>query len=579
MRKKTKIICTIGPASESPAGLKKLVKGGANVFRLNFSHGDHAEHAKRIQDIRALREEMDCPIGIMLDTKGPEIRIKTFEKTPVELVEGNLFTLTTRDVVGTEEIVSITYDGLPADVAPGTVILIDDGLVAMEVVEIKDGTDIVCKVKNGGQLSNRKGVNVPGVDVKLPSVTEKDIDDILFGIEQGIDFIAASFIRKAQDVLEIRQLLQENGGDGIQIISKIECHQAIVNIEEIAKASDAVMVARGDLGVEVPLQQVPIFQKEIIQLCKSIGRPVITATQMLDSMIRNPRPTRAEVNDVASSVYDGCDAVMLSGETAAGKYPVEALTTMSSICQHVENHARILPSSTMEKSEYNITDAVSHACCECAKDVNAKAIVTSTSSGYTAKMIAKFRPECRIIATTPNKSVYHKLSLTWGVLPVLSKQSTSTDEMLVDAVNTAKQTGLVHDGDVVVISAGVPLGVSGTTNLLKVSMVGDVLVRGKGIGNGTVRGHVCVAKTLEDCKEMNSRSILIVKETDDRYLPYMKLARAIVCEDANISGHTAAFAVQQGKPAIIGAMGITELLKTDESVSLDINRGRVFKRS
>lgn len=321
MRKKTKIICTIGPASESPAVLKKLVKGGANVFRLNFSHGDHAEHAKRIQDIQTLRKEMNMPIGIMLDTKGPEIRIKTFQQTPVELVEGDTFTLTTRDVEGTKEIVSITYEGLPQDVQPGTVILIDDGLVAMEVLEVKDGTDIVCKVKNGGQLSNRKGVNVPGVDVKLPSITEKDIDDILFGIQQGIDFIAASFIRKAQDVLEIRQLLQENGGEGIQIISKIECHQAIVNIEEIAKASDAVMVARGDLGVEVPLQQVPIFQKEIIQLCKSIGRPVITATQMLDSMIRNPRPTRAEVNDVASSVYDGCDAVMLSGKRQPGSIP------------------------------------------------------------------------------------------------------------------------------------------------------------------------------------------------------------------------------------------------------------------
>ena len=445
MRKKTKIICTIGPASESPAVLKKLVKGGANVFRLNFSHGDHAEHAKRIQDIQTLRKEMNMPIGIMLDTKGPEIRIKTFQQTPVELVEGDTFTLTTRDVEGTKKIVSITYEGLPQDVQPGTVILIDDGLVAMEVLEVKDGTDIVCKVKNGGQLSNRKGVNVPGVDVKLPSITEKDIDDILFGIQQGIDFIAASFIRKAQDVLEIRQLLQENGGEGIQIISKIECHQAIVNIEEIAKASDAVMVARGDLGVEVPLQQVPIFQKEIIQLCKSIGRPVITATQMLDSMIRNPRPTRAEVNDVASSVYDGCDAVMLSGETAAGKYPVEALSTMASICQHVENHARILPSSSMEKEEYNITDAVSHACCECARDVSAKAIVTSTSSGYTAKMIAKFRPECRIIATTPSESVYNKLSLTWGVTPIVAPQSTSTDEMLKQSVDCLLYTSDAAD--------------------------------------------------------------------------------------------------------------------------------------
>lgn len=579
MRKKTKVICTIGPASESPAILEKLVEGGANVFRLNFSHGDHEEHAKRIRDIRALREKMGLPIGIMLDTKGPEIRIKTFKQPPVTLAEGELFTLTTREVEGDQSIVSITYAGLPQDVEPGTMILIDDGLVAMEVAEVKNGTDVVCQVKNGGQLSNRKGVNVPGVDVKLPSITDKDIDDILFGIEQGIDFIAASFIRKAQDVLEIRQLLQEHGGEGIQIISKIECHQAIVNIEEIAKASDAVMVARGDLGVEVPLQQVPIFQKEIIQLCKSLGRPVITATQMLDSMIRNPRPTRAEVNDVASSVYDGCDAVMLSGETAAGKYPVEALETMASICQHVENHAQILPSSTMEKEEYNITDAVSHACCECASDVNAKAIVTSTSSGYTAKMIAKFRPGCRIIATTPKESVYNKLSLTWGVTPILSEQSTSTDEMFKQSVEAAKKTGLVHDGDVVVISAGVPLGVSGTTNLLKVSMVGDVLVRGRGIGTGTVRGRVCVAKSLEDCITLSSRDILVVKETDDRYLPFMKMARAIVCENNNVSSHTAAYALKQGKPAIIGAMGITEMLKTNDSVSLDINRGRVFKRS
>ena len=576
--RKTKIICTLGPSTDKEGVLRDLIANGMNVARFNFSHGSHEEHLGRLEKLKALREELGKPVAALLDTKGPEIRLKDFKNGVENLVAGQTFTLTTRDVEGTNEICSITYKDLPMDVEPNGTIMLDDGLIKLQIQTVND-TDIVCTVLNSGKIKNKKGVNVPGVHLSMPYMSQRDKDDIIFGIQQGYDFIAASFTRSAKDILAIRSILKEYDCHFINIIAKIENMEGVENIDEILRVVDGVMVARGDLGVEVPLQQVPIFQKEIIQLCKSIGRPVITATQMLDSMIRNPRPTRAEVNDVASSVYDGCDAVMLSGETAAGKYPVEALSTMASICQHVENHARILPSSSMEKEEYNITDAVSHACCECARDVNAKAIVTSTSSGYTAKMIAKFRPECRIIATTPSESVYNKLSLTWGVTPIVAPQSTSTDEMLKQSVETAKLTGLVHDGDVVVISAGVPLGVSGTTNLLKVSMVGDVLVRGRGIGNGTVRGHVCVAKTLEDCASMSSRDILVVKETDDRYLPYMKMARAIVCENSNVSSHTAVYAIKQGKPAIIGALGITEQLKTGDSVSLDISRGRVFRRS
>ena len=576
--KKTKIICTVGPACDSEEKLEQLIAGGANVFRLNFSHGNHTEHGARIDRIHALRERLQIPLGIVLDTKGPEIRIGTFASGPISLKQGDRFTLTTREVPGDASIVSITYQGLPEDVKVGTNILIDDGLVSLTVEEVNK-TDVICTVQNGGELSDRKGVNVPGVDVRLPAITEKDVDDILFGIEKGVEFIAASFVRKASDILEIRRLLQENGGAGIQIISKVECRQAVENIEEIIKVSDAVMVARGDLGVEVPMQRVPIIQKEIISMCKALGRPVVVATQLLDSMIRNPRPTRAEVNDVASAVYDGCDCVMLSGETASGKYPVQALKTMAAICNSIEAHTHILPAQDVNRYNSTITDAVSHACCQCAEDVQAKAIITSTSGGHTARMIAKYRPQCQIIATTQNRSVYHRMSMVWGVQPLMSKVYDSTDEMIDASVEAISEAGLVKDGDVVVISAGVPVGVSGSTNLLKVHIIGAVLSQGKGIGRGTVHGRVCVVHSVGECQtNFQEGDILVAPETDHDYLPFMRLAKAIIVEDPRPDCHTAIVGVAMGTPVILGAKHATQMIKNGCYVTVEPERGTVLNR-
>ncbi len=573
--KNTKIVATIGPASDDPAVLEQLAKAGANVFRLNFSHGNHEEHALRIDRIHALRDRLNIPLGVVLDTKGPEIRIGSFAKGPVTVKSGQDFTLTTREVAGDANTVSITYKGLPHDVKAGTRILLDDGLILLEVVKVHEG-DILCTVLNGGELSNNKGVNVPGVDVKLPAITDKDIEDILFGIQKGVDFIAASFVRKGADILAIRRLLHENGGDGIQIISKIECRQAVDNIEEIVRVSDAIMVARGDLGVELPLQEVPVIQKELIHLCKALGRPVIIATQMMDSMIRNPRPTRAEVNDVANAVYDQCDCVMLSGESAAGAYPVQSVETMATICKTIESRIEDKPMLATVPGD-SVADAVSYACCQCAQNIKAKAIVTVTSSGHTARMIAKYRPQATIVATTPHRQVYHRLALVWGVHPLISELGGSTDEIMDGAVHVAQNSKYVNYGDVVVLTAGVPVGVSGSTNLLKVHVIGDVLARGMAMGDGTIRGRVCLAKNILDCqKNFQQGDILVTKGTDHDYLPFMRLASALVTEDEKPNCHTAVVGVALGTPLIIGVKGITDIVKNGSVITVDAERGLVL---
>lgn len=572
--KNTKIVATIGPASDDPAILEQFAKAGANVFRLNFSHGNHKEHGLRIERIKALREKLDIPLGIVLDTKGPEIRIGTFPNGPITLEPGQAFILTTRDVPGEDGIVSINYKDLPGDVRKGTDILLDDGLISLKVEEVS-GPDIHCRVVNGGQLSDHKGANVPGVDIKLPAVTDKDVEDILFGIEQGVDFIAASFVRKSADILAIRRLLHENGGDGIQIISKIECRQALSNIEEIVRVSDAVMVARGDMGVELPLQEVPVIQKELIRLCRLLGRPVIIATQMMDSMIRNPRPTRAEVNDVANAVYDQCDCVMLSGESAAGAYPVQSVQTMAAICNAIE--ARIKKKDMAAEPGESVADAVAYACCQCAQNINAKAIITVTSSGQTARIIAKYRPQATIVATTPSKQVYHRLSLVWGVNPLVSEPGASTDEIMDYAVHATQNSQYVKDGDVVVLTAGVPVGVSGSTNMLKVHVIGDILARGMAMGHGTIRGRVCLAKSVSDCqKNFQQGDILVTKQTDHDYLPFMRLASALITEDERPNCHTATVGVALGIPLIIGVKGITDIVKNGSVITVDADRGLVI---
>lgn len=472
--RKTKIICTLGPSTEDDGVLKELMLAGMDVARLNFSHGDHKQHGKNLERIRRLREELGLPVAALLDTKGPEIRVKTFKEGKVILERGQKFTLTTRDVIGTEEIAGITYADLPKDIHEGMKILIDDGLIELDVIEIGE-TDIVCHVENGGQVSNNKGVNVPNADLSMPFISERDYEDILFGIEENVDYIAASFVRTAEDVLAIKKILEDQGCTTIRIISKIENMQGVENIHEIIKVSDGVMVARGDMGVEIPMEEVPVLQKKIIKECMAEGKIVITATQMLDSMMKNPRPTRAEATDVANAIYDGSSAIMLSGETAAGAYPVEALMTMVKIAERAEEdinyRSRLAQSRDVIKPD--ITTAISHATCTTSIDLDAAAIVTVTASGRTAHMISRYRPGCPIIGCTSNASVWRQMSLVWGVIPLIIPEYQNTRDLFNAAVAAANKAGYVQTGEVVVLTAGVPIGTTGTTNILKVQIAGE----------------------------------------------------------------------------------------------------------
>lgn len=470
--RKTKIVCTIGPSSESLENTKKLILAGMNVARLNFSHGDFEEHGNRIKTIRQASEELGKSVAILLDTKGPEIRTGKLAVEPIELVQDEFITLTTEEILGDKDRISVTYSELPNDVEVGSTILIDDGLIGLTVVDIQ-GTEIKCRIVNGGTIKSKKGVNVPGVHISLPGITEKDANDIIFGIEQGIDFIAASFVRKASDVLEIRELLEKHNATYIQIISKIENQQGVDNLDEILEVSDGLMVARGDLGVEIPAEDVPLAQKTMIEKCNRVGKPVITATQMLDSMQRNPRPTRAEASDVANAIFDGTDAIMLSGETAAGKYPVESVLTMSRIAEKAESALkyREIFEKQSHAQQTTVTEAISQAVANSALDLNAKAIITSTETGYTARMVSKYRPKSPIIAVTTVDQTLRRLALAWGVTPVKGKQAASTDELFDCAMKGGVESGLVKEGDLVVITAGVPLGRSGSTNLVKISQI------------------------------------------------------------------------------------------------------------
>ncbi|WMT39548.1 pyruvate kinase [Paenibacillus sp. D2_2] len=470
--RKTKIVCTIGPSSESLENTKKLIMAGMNVARLNFSHGDFEEHGNRIKTIRQASKELGKTIAILLDTKGPEIRTGKLLEEPIELVQDEFITLTTEEILGDKNRISITYKELPGDVKVGSTILIDDGLIGLTVEEVQ-GTEIKCRIVNGGTIKSKKGVNVPGVNISLPGITEKDANDIKFGVEQGIDFIAASFVRKANDVLEIRKLLESMNATHIQIISKIENQQGVDNLDEILEVSDGLMVARGDLGVEIPAEDVPLVQKLMIEKCNRVGKPVITATQMLDSMQRNPRPTRAEASDVANAILDGTDAIMLSGETAAGKYPVESVQTMSRIAEKAESaldYHGILVKQRIAQ-ETTVTEAISQAVTTSALELNAKAIITSTETGYTARMVSKYRPQAPIVAVTTQDQTLRRLALNWGVIPVKGHVATSTDEMFDNAMKGGLESGVVAEGDLVVITAGIPLGSSGSTNLIKVGQV------------------------------------------------------------------------------------------------------------
>ncbi|WP_432402199.1 pyruvate kinase [Wukongibacter sp. M2B1] len=577
--RKTKIVCTIGPASESKEIFSSLVKNGLNVARLNFSHGNHEEHLQRIKMIKEVRRELDIPVAILLDTKGPEIRTGKFAKETVELVEGQEFILTTEEVAGDETRCTITYDKLPKDVKNGDKILIDDGLIELEVIDVPNDKEIKCEVKNGGTVKNKKGINVPGVSINLPAITAKDISDIEFGINNHIDFIAASFIRKADDVHEIRKILEKNNAHQIQIISKIENQEGLDNIDEIIDVSDGIMVARGDLGVEIPTEMVPLAQKEMIRKCNAAGKPVITATQMLDSMMRNPRPTRAEVTDVANAIFDGTDAIMLSGETAAGKYPLEAVKTMANIAERTEqslDYRAILEKGAANK-EASVTYAVSHATCTTAHDLGASAIITATSSGFTARMVSKFRPKAPIIAATTKEEVLRRLILIWGVKPVLIEDVKSTDEIFDLSVEKAREYEYIESGDLVVITAGVPVGVAGATNLIKVDIVGEILIKGMGVGKNADSGKVCNVKTASELgAKFEDGDVLVTVATDKDMIKYIEKASAVIVEEGGLSSHAAIVGLSLGKPVIVGAENCTKLLDNGQVVTVDAIRGLVY---
>lgn len=578
--KKTKIVCTIGPSSEKPEILEELIKNGMNVARLNFSHGTHEEHLEKIKTIRKVRRKLNVPVAIMLDTKGPEIRTGNFDVDEVYLKPNDTFTLTTRDIIGNANIVSVSYKGLPNDVEVGSIIYIDDGLVQLEVTEIKDGTEVVCKALNNGILSNHKGVNLPGSKTNLPSITPKDVDDIKFGIENDIDFIAASFVRKKEDVYDIRRVLEDHGGENIKIISKIESQEGVDNLDEIIEASDGIMVARGDLGVEIKTELIPIVQKQIIRKVNMASKPVITATQMLDSMIRNPRPTRAETTDVANAIIDGTDCVMLSGETAGGKYPVEAVNTMRNICITTEL------SDDFNKNVYetdistinNITNAIAKNTCDIAKELDAKAIISCTSSGNTSRVLSKFKPKTNIVAATITEKVARQLSVVWGVYPVVIQEAKETDELIERAIFAAINEKYVNEGDLTVVTAGIPLGISGNSNLIKVHVIGDIITSGTGIGTKSVAGKVCLASTKKELEEkFEEGDIIVAKFTDSDITEFIEKASALVTEEGGLTSHTAISAVHFGIPAVVGAFNIRNLIKNGEIITVDPIGGVIYK--
>ena len=579
--RKTKIICTLGPSTDKDGVLRELVANGMNVARFNFSHGSYEEHKGRLDNLKAIRAELGKPVAALLDTKGPEIRLKEF-KNGVEMLEaGQTFTLTTREVEGTKEICSITYKDLPQDVHEGGTIMLDDGLIKLRITNVTD-TDITCEVLNSGKIKNKKGVNVPGVHLSMPYLSQRDRDDIIFGVQQGFDFIAASFVRTAQDVYDIRNLLNEYDSN-IRIIAKIENREGVNNIDSILAAADAVMVARGDLGVEIDFTELPGIQKSVIDRSFSFGKPIVTATQMLDSMMVNPRPTRAEISDVANAIYDGTSAIMLSGETAAGAYPVEALKTMSAIAERTENEVHYRDNRLVDagNGQISVSDATAHAACVTAKDVNASAIVTVSESGNTARLLSKYRPAQPIIACVMNEQVQRQLAISWGITPLMMALAHSTDELIEMSTSLAKENGYLHDGELAVVTAGVPVGVSGTTNMIKIHMIGNCLATGVGIGPegsalANATGKACVCHNLDELRaKFKPGMVLVVPSTSNEMLSYVRDAAALVVEEPGLNSHAAIAGKALLKPTIVGAAGATSHIRDGLMVAVDCAHGNV----
>ncbi len=579
--KRTKIVCTLGPTTNTEEKVRELIEKGMDAARINFSHGDYESRTVLINAVKKVRQELNVPIPLILDTKGPEIRIKKFkDNKKIYLESGSRFILTTREVEGNESMVSVTYHNLPLELEKGSRVLLDDGLVELKVLNIED-TDIECEVINGGFLSSNKGVNIPDVYINLPILTQRDIDDLKFGIKMGFDYVAASFIRSAGDVLKIRRVLEENGGKDIFIISKIENREGVKNIDDILAVSDGIMVARGDLGVEIPIDEVPLVQKELIKKANDACKPVITATQMLESMVSNPRPTRAEASDVANAIFDGSDAIMLSGETAQGNYPAEAVEIMAKIAETTENSIDYTHKlrSNFNGMHRNMTNAISYAACATAAELNTSCIATVTKSGLTARMIAKYKPVCPIAASSSSERVWRQLNLVWGCKPVLEKEIADNNKVFDLALSTAVKSGLAQNGDTVVIAIGVPVGVSGSTNTMRVDIVGNVICKGKGVGDKRVSGKADVIKFAGEAeKKFKTGDILVTSKTDNSILPYIKRASALVIGPMD-NGQNA-YAELIGNildiPVVMCGVNVTDLIKDETLITVDGKKGFVY---
>ncbi|ATH62431.1 pyruvate kinase [Staphylococcus pasteuri] len=578
--RKTKIVCTIGPASESEEMIEKLINAGMNVARLNFSHGSHEEHKGRIDTIRKVAKRLNKTVAILLDTKGPEIRTHNMKDGVIELEKGKEVIVSMSEVEGTPEKFSVTYDNLINDVQVGSYILLDDGLVELQVKDIDHNNgEVKCDILNIGELKNKKGVNLPGVKVNLPGITDKDADDIRFGIKEDVDFIAASFVRRPSDVLDIREILEQEKAN-ITIFPKIENQEGIDNIEEILEVSDGLMVARGDMGVEIPPEKVPMVQKDLIRKCNKLGKPVITATQMLDSMQRNPRATRAEASDVANAIYDGTDAVMLSGETAAGLYPEEAVKTMRNIvvsAEAAQDYKKLLSDRT-KLVETSLVNAIGISVAHTALNLNVKAIVAATESGSTARTISKYRPHSDIIAVTPSEKTARQCAIVWGVYPVVKEGRKNTDALLNNAVATAVETERVQNGDLIIITAGVPTGEKGTTNMMKIHLVGDEIAKGQGVGRGSVVGTAIVADSASDLKDVDlSDKIIVTNSVDETLVPYVDQAIGLITEENGITSPSAIVGLEKGIPTVVGVENATKEIKNDMLVTVDAANGKVFE--
>lgn len=575
--RKTKIVCTLGPSTDREGVLREMIQAGMNVARFNFSHGTHAEHKARLDALKTLREELDAPVAAMLDTKGPEVRLKDFAGGRVHLTAGQEFTLTTVQVEGDAHRCSITYGELPGDVKAGDTILLDDGLVRLTVLETSE-TEIRCRVENDGDMKNHKGVNVPGVRLNMPYMSQQDRDDLLFGAEQGFDYVAASFVRSAADVRELRHVL-DKAGSRMRIIAKIENQEGVSNLPEILDAADGIMVARGDMGVEIDFAEIPLIQKNMIARCVACGKPVITATQMLDSMMENPRPTRAEITDVANAIYDGTSAIMLSGETAAGRYPVGSVKTMDAIARRTEsdiNHVKRMAQMVGGRNRLSVAAATAHAACTTAQEIGADAILTVSQRGTTARLVSRFHPGTPIIACLLDQQVRRQMALYWGVEPIMMPYASSTDELVDFAVQAAAQAGVVHEGDLVVVTAGVPVGVAGTTNMIRIQQVGGALVNAVGIGEKKASGPLCICRSTDEVAEkFQPGDVLVVPYTTNKLLPYIRQAAAVITEEASVECHTATIGLALDKPVIVGAAGAVQRLTDGTMVTVDCARGLV----